>query len=173
MSALPVNIFQKLFGKAENGGETPEFKAFLNASVAGLQLQTDAHQNIWGLGRSERWSLSMDAGELVFNFPNMVARTPAQIIGTYDSADGSWLWAWANPSIPESLTRDARKVQDYGVEHQIHRLTARKWKAGESDGWQMTALACRLCAANGAYRGPAGSTFVFITFGEVQLSKVV
>jgi hypothetical protein len=35
----------------------------------------------------------------------------------------------------------------------------------------MTALAVKLCDAQGAYRGPSGSSYVFMTFGEVQLSK--
>jgi hypothetical protein len=39
------------------------------------------------------------------------------------------------------------------------------------DGWHMAALANRLCERNGVYRGPAGTTFVFFTFGQVQLSK--
>jgi hypothetical protein len=39
------------------------------------------------------------------------------------------------------------------------------------DAWRMTALANRLCGSNGAYRGPAGKTIVFMTFGEIQLEK--
>jgi hypothetical protein len=33
------------------------------------------------------------------------------------------------------------------------------------------ALACMLCEAQGAYRGPAGAARVFFTFGKVTLSK--
>jgi hypothetical protein len=35
----------------------------------------------------------------------------------------------------------------------------------------MAAFAVKLCAAQGAYRGPAGSTYIFMTFGEVKLTK--
>jgi len=35
----------------------------------------------------------------------------------------------------------------------------------------MAALANRLCETNGVYRGPAGSTFVFFTFGEIEISQ--
>jgi hypothetical protein len=36
----------------------------------------------------------------------------------------------------------------------------------------MAAVAVKLCGAQGAYRGPASENlFVFMTFGEVQLSK--
>ena len=41
----------------------------------------------------------------------------------------------------------------------------------EDEAWEFTALACQLCRAQGAYRGPAGTALVYMTFGEVTLSK--
>jgi len=35
----------------------------------------------------------------------------------------------------------------------------------------MAALACKLCEAQGVYRGPAGTAFVFMTFGTVELNS--
>jgi hypothetical protein len=101
----------------------------------------------------------------------MQAVSPAQIIGTYNSEDHTWLWAWANPSIDEKLQLDARKVQKYGEEHQIERLTRSKWVGTEDDAWGMVALAVKLCNEQGGYRGPAGETKVYIAFGKVMLSK--
>ena len=48
---------------------------------------------------------------------------PAQIIGTYNSEDHTWLWAWANSSIEEKLQADARQLLKYGEENHIDRLT--------------------------------------------------
>jgi len=92
-------------------------------------------------------------------------------LGTYNSQDQTWLWAWANPSIDEKLKADALKVRKYGEEHHIDRLTKSKWKGTEDDAWAMAALAVKLCGEQGAYRGPAGTTYVFIAFGEVKLSR--
>jgi hypothetical protein len=50
-------------------------------------------------------------------------------------------------------------------------LINQKIECGEDDAWQMTALACKLANAQGAYRGPMGSTLVFLTFGEPKLTK--
>ncbi|HXT40555.1 MAG TPA: hypothetical protein VN887_11115 [Candidatus Angelobacter sp.] len=169
-----MSIFRRPFGRGDgndDGGETPEFKAFLEGSVEGLRLQTGAHQGTWHFGKEERWDFSQDTGELVFTFPDKIVRAPSQIIGSFDSRTGTWMWAWANSSISESLTRDSLRVRQYGEQNHILRLTSPEWSAEEMDAWHMTALACRLCCSNGAYRGPAGTTFVFITFGEVQLSK--
>ena len=169
-----MTIFKKLFGRSasrEAEGETPEFKAFLDGSMEALQGMTSLHHSAWRFGEEDRWDFSQDTGELVFAYPDLVVRAPAQIVGTFDSQAGTWMWAWANPSIAESLARDAARVREYGEEHGIRRLTLPKWAGAETDAWHMAALACRLCEANGAYRGPAGTTFVFFTFGEAQISK--
>jgi len=159
------------YSKPDGDGEPPDFAAFLEGSVEGLRLQTEGHQNIWQFGRAERWDFDQNSGELVFTFPDKIVKAPAQIIGTFDGTTSTWLWAWANQSIDGVLKRDALRVLEYGKEHGIARLTTAKWKADEMDGWRMTALANRICSSNGAYRGPAGATLVFMTFGEVQLTK--
>ena len=156
-------------------GETrlpPDFSTLQKVSLEELELKTRAHVEGWGLGSSDRWDLSQDTGELTFTFADGVrAVAPAQIIGTYNSEDQTWLWAWANPSIDEKMRKDALKVREYGKKHGVERLTKAKWKAAEKDAWAMAALAVKLCGEQGAYRGPAGSTYVFIAFGEVKLSK--
>ena len=58
-----------------------------------------------------------------------------------------------------------------GEEHGIAALTTRKLECDEAEAWEFTALACKLCDAQGGYRGPAGSTLIFMTFDDVQLSS--
>ncbi|HJQ31492.1 MAG TPA: hypothetical protein VJ866_04920 [Pyrinomonadaceae bacterium] len=41
----------------------------------------------------------------------------------------------------------------------------------EEDAWAMTAPGVKLCGEQGAYRGPAGETKVFIAFGPVTMKK--
>lgn len=166
-----MSFFKKLFGSKSDTDESPEFKALLEGSLEGLRLQTAAHQNMWRFGQSERWDFTQDSGELIFTFPETTVRAPAQIIGSIDNTNKTWLWAWANPSITTALTQDSVQIRNYGQQNQIKRLTTASWPAEEMDGWQMAALANRLCKSNGVYRGPAGSAFVFFTFGQIQINK--
>jgi len=150
----------------------PDFPTLQKVAIQELELKTDAHRAVWGLDRIQRWNLSQDSGELVFSLAGgMKATAPAQIIGTFNTDDHTWLWAWANPSIDDKLKTDALKVRKYGEEHHLDRLTQPKWVGKEKDAWAMVALAVKLCDEQGAYRGPAGPTNVFIAFGEVTLSK--
>jgi uncharacterized protein DUF6882 len=148
-----------------------DFATLQKLSIEELQLKTEAHK-AWGLDKILRWDFKQSSGELELLLPEgMKAVSPAQIIGTYNSEDHTWLWAWANPSVEEKLQADARQLLKYGEEHHIDRLTKRKWVGTEEDAWAMAALAVKLCGKQGAYRGPSGATKVFMVFGEVTLTK--
>lgn len=169
-----MSIFKKRFGRESKKAadvEAPGIKAFIEGSMEGLQILTGAHQRMWQFGEEEYWEFSQDTGELVFTFPDKIVRALAQIIGTFDSEAGTWMWSWANPSISEYLTRDAVRVRDYGKQYRIPQFTSEKWPAEEIDCWHMAAVACRICGSNGAYRGPSGTTYVFFTFGEAKIKK--
>lgn len=127
----------------------------------------------WGLGSFEQWDVDQETGLLVFtNADGTQAECPVQIIESFNTNDNTWLWAWDNPSILEPLLRVVLKVKDYGEKHQIESLTTRTWVGEESDAWAMTALAMKLCNAQGGHREPAaGSTHVFMTFRKVKISK--
>jgi len=149
-----------------------DFATLQKLSIEELKLKTDAHRAVLGLDRIKRWDLDQDTGELVFSLADgMKASAPAQIIGTYNTEDHTWLWAWANSSIEDKLKTDALKLRKYGEEHHVDRLTQQKWVGTEDDAWAMVAVAVKLCGEQGGYRGPAGATHVFIAFGETKLSK--
>jgi hypothetical protein len=170
MNCCLALVLVMAFGQTETKLPS-DFSTLLTMSNEELKIKTEAHKQAWGLGKIKRWDLSQDSGRLTFSLPDgMKAVCPAQIIGTWNSEDHTWLWAWANPSINEKLKVDALKVRKYGEEHHIDRLTQSKWVSTEDDAWAMTALAVKLCGEQGAYRGPASATYVFIAFGEVTLS---
>jgi hypothetical protein len=160
-----------IFGQAQTKLPS-DFATLQKLSMKELKLKTDAHKQAWGLDKITRWDLSQDSGKLIFSLPEgFKAECPAQIIGTYNSEDHTWLWAWANPSIDDKLKVDALKLRKYGEEHHLDRLTTSKWVGTEDDAWSMAAVAVKLCREQGAYRGPSGATRVFIAFGEITLSK--
>ena len=156
---------------ASSKSASPEFSALLNQSMEELRMKTAGHDSAWGIGEAN-WSVDQDIGEIVFTTPRgLTAMAPVQVIGTYNTDDGTWLWAWDNPSIEGPLREHAIKVRQYGEQNGISALTTRKTSCTEDEAWELAALACKLCEAQGAYRGPAGATRVLMTFGKVRLSK--
>lgn len=148
------------------------FKDLLKKSMAELQLKTQAHRELWGLGSYDQWNLNQDDGLLVFsNKDGGTAYASAQIIGTFDSTNNTWRWAWANESIVDTLKKDSLTVKEYGEKHKIDKLITPEWTGTEDDAWNMTAFAMMLCNQQGAYKGPSGTTYIFITFGPVKIKK--
>lgn len=142
--------------------------AFVEQSLAGLQAQTSAHDAVFGLGQAD-WRADLNAGTVMFTNERYRAVAPLQIIGTYDTQEGSWLWGWDHPSVPEALAVHAGLVRQFAQEHGLGSLLTRSLHCSEDEVWAFAALANRLAGAQGAYRGPAGTTLVMMTFGPVEL----
>lgn len=149
-------------------GEALDFESLLRDSMDELMARTQSHQEEWAFGTEEEWLLDQDAGQLTFKFPGRSSITPVQIIGTFNTQNATWLWAWANPLIADHLKADSLRLREYGEQWGIQRLTAPEWTAQESDCWYMAALACRLFGGQGAYRGPAADSHTIMVFGEVS-----
>jgi hypothetical protein len=144
----------------------------LAQSMEELRHKTEAHAAAWGLGKTDRWDVDLDAGLIMFTNDGQVASALVQVVGTYDQLDGAWLWSWANPSIPGPLTVDARRAYEFGIEHGLKSFTDRRVLCDEVNAWEFTATACHLANAQGAYRGPSGTTMVFMTFGDVSTQLI-
>jgi hypothetical protein len=148
------------------------FEQLKKDSMQELRLKTQANTG-FGLGKFDHWDLDQSAGLLVFsNADGSTAKCPAQVVGTYNSADHSWLWAWANPSVIDSLKTDSLKVKNYGERNGFKQLTQSAWEGSVTDAWSMAAIACKVSESQGIYQGPGEDNLsVFISFGKVELGK--
>ena len=148
-----------------------QIDAVFTRAREGLKAQTAAHIGSWHMDGAT-WDVDLDAGVITFvNKRGWKIRAPVQVIGTRSLADGTWLWGWDHPSIPADRAADARLVRAFGEKQRLAALTTRKIEASEDEAWDFTALAAYLSGANGAYRGPTGQAQVFMTFGQLTISK--
>lgn len=145
------------------------YAQLLERSIEALHTKTAAHDALWHIGEAA-WAVDQDAGTITFTRADGISAVcPVQIVGTYNTLDGTWLWGWDHPSVAPALQAHAHAVYAYGTNAGIARLTTRKLTCSEEEAWEFAALACELCDAQGAYRGPSGTVLVFMTFGEVTL----
>jgi hypothetical protein len=120
-----------------------EYRALIERSMEELRLKTAAHDSGWGLDAAD-WAVDQDTGLITFTGTKMTATAPAQIIGTYNTQDGTWLWGWDHPSVEDNMAEHARRVHAYGEQHGITDLTTRKLACDERQAWEFTALTCHL-----------------------------
>jgi hypothetical protein len=162
-----MGFLNALFGPAR----PPEHYTYLlKQSLEGLKLAQQAHEGAWRINECVG-QVDQARGTVAFTRSDgsLQAQAPVQIIGTYLTTEGSWLWSWDNPAIQPALQLHAQRVYDYGKEFGIADLITRKLHATEDQAWLWTALAFKLNGAQGAYRGPDGPGFVYVTFGAVTV----
>lgn len=167
-----MGLFDRIFsGNKSKSSDPPEFRQLCEKAVNCVQALTNAHEGVWHIGEAA-WGADLEAGTITFDSPNgMHVEAPVQIIGTYNTDEGSWLWGWDHPSVPPPLDQHARLVLEYGEEKGVPDLTTRKLQCIDKRCWELTAVACLLAEAQGAYIGPSGPTLVYMTFGKIKLSK--
>ena len=136
-----------------------------------IALKTQLFHKIFGDEHYD-WSVDLDAGTIIFTSPTKMVSAPVQVIGTYNRLDHTFLWGWDHPSVPEPSGADARLARQFGQLRDLPLFTTRIVECSEEQAWSFTAVALYLSGAQGAYRGPAGSTMVFMTFGEMTISPI-
>jgi len=141
--------------------------ALFERALAELQAKTEANVARWGIGD---WDVDLERGVIGFaTRDGGRVQADVQVIGTYVAARESWMWGWDHPSVPAPIAAHARLVRDFGQRQGLLTMQRRVVEGlGADMAWGFTALAAHLAGAAGAYRGPTGGTFVFMTHGTLR-----
>jgi len=106
-----MGFLGRLFGGGA-GGDPPAVRSLVEQSMEELRVKTAAHDAGWRLGEAD-WNVDQDAGTIVFTRRDgITAIGPVQIIGTYNTKDGTWLWGWDHPSVEPALQEHAGRVRE-------------------------------------------------------------
>jgi len=151
------------------GASLASWQDLLDTCCAALQAKQDALSERFDLWRHERWDWDQDRAEIVFSndgVPAVVATVA--FAGSLSTHSHTWKWSWANESLSSAVVGAMARVRDYGEALDRPHLTVPIWPADQSDGWAMTAVAAHLLNADGAYRTPSDSGFVFMLLSDVH-----
>lgn len=97
------------------------------------------------------FELDLETGDLELQFAEGVPlNVVAQIAGTF-SDDGTFMWGWGHPSVPQPLQQAAWAAQRYGERQEIDDLLTRGGKATRKKAEEYTAIAAYLAHADGVF----------------------
>lgn len=147
----------------------PGYETFRSESVDYLKARIEHAKERFGIGDFPRYEYDLFRGEIWWSevdAPKIRGRVT--IVGSISTKSNTWLWAWANPHFSDVPLGDIKKVQEFGSRESIAKLTKPKWNAEEVDGWEMTAIAARLLEAEGAYRSPSETGFLFLLYDRLE-----
>lgn len=116
------------------------------------------------------WNVDQEAGLIEFQRTDgALVRAPVQIIGSWNPRNDMFTWGWDHPSVHTRCRADAERTRWFGDKHDMDDLTRRQVRVSEADAWRMTAVAMKVNAAQGVYRGPTEGPVVFMTLGALRL----
>ena len=102
------------------------------------------------------YRLNLKKGRIVLQFddaPELAA--DAQVAGTW-SDDGSWMWAWGHPDVPQSMQQAAWAVQQFGERQEIEELLTRGGPTEEERVRDYLAICAYISDADGVFLGDHG-----------------
>ena len=109
------------------------------------------------IANASDYRLNLKKRRIIFSFEGREDITAdAQIAGTL-SDDGSFMWAWGHPDVPENMQPAAWAVQQFGERQEIEELLTRggDWDAAKID--EMLAICAYISDADGIFIGDHGA----------------
>lgn len=146
------------------------FQSSISEWLGHLEETNSKLSEACGLSKWKRWDWDMESEELVFSnddMPGVVAKVA--FVGTYSGNSETWMWAWANSSLPDKVRASLRPVKDEGARSGFLKLAAAHWPATDCDGWHMTAFALQVLGGIGAYRTPTDDGHIYMVILDAEL----
>jgi len=117
-------------------------------------------------GRRYEWDLH----HAVLLFPSDIDTVAADlcVIGSISESEGTFLWAWANDSLPEESKRGLDHVREFGRVNNLTRLIEAEWPGGSADGLEMAAAAARILDAEGVWVAPMNDVTMYFALRNIR-----
>ncbi|GAM98801.1 hypothetical protein U91I_02437 [alpha proteobacterium U9-1i] len=121
---------------------------------------------------SAPWTVNQQQGLIEFERKDgAIVTAPVQIIGAWNPRNSLFTWGWDHPSVHTRLRADAERTRWFGDKHDLPELVERSQRMSEMEAWRLTAVAMKVNAAHGAYRGPTDGPVVFMTLGAPKVRE--
>src|SRR5579864_4700912 len=151
---------------------TPErYSEFRHEAIHELIHLNELRNQEFNLSGWPRWDYELGHGTLTFSeegVPKVLATI--QAIGNTSISGGTWMWAWANRSLPASVIQAVLEVRAFGETESVAELTQAELPDDESLGWAMTAIAAKVLKAKGAYRCPGENGFLYVVYSLIDFA---
>jgi hypothetical protein len=151
--------------------DAEQFAAYRHEAVHQLMELNEGCEKTHRISSWPRWDYNFDAGTLTFSengVPKVIATI--QVIGSTSISGGTWMWAWANESLPATVTEAVRRVRAFGQEENLAQLTQECLPDDENLGWGMSAVAAKILRSKGAYRCPGDNGFVYVVYSSLRFA---
>ncbi|WP_442678475.1 DUF6882 domain-containing protein [Sphingomonas sp. ASY06-1R] len=141
----------------------PELEALLPAACDWIADQNQSLARQYGVGLETSFLFDQEDGTLTLAFKGgrkLVAR--AQVLGSFDPSDRSFLWGWANASLQPGLTRAVAALRDQPPAAGDNVFATPRHQVSFDNLTALLALAGQTIGADGLYRAIGDSLSLFL-----------
>lgn len=147
---------------------SPDLVQLIAISSIEVTSKNDVARARWGVGTADRWSADLAQGEITFHFPDRSITGPVQVLGTWSRESETWLWGWANESLPPSVTQASAVTREYGKTHGLQALNEAKLGASAELSDDLASVSVELGELAGMYRAPSQTGFIWLGFTDFE-----
>jgi hypothetical protein len=121
--------------------------------------------------KTTSWEWKLSSAEIVFRKgERTVLAARLQVVGSL--ARGRWLWAWANPSLPEIVFKAAREMVALGRDEGFTQLTTPEFACSEDDAQGLALVVAARSNASAMFSDQQGGKTVFVILHDVRAIQV-
>ena len=121
-------------------------------------------------GAPYHWHL--DPPALEFKRPFDYVQADLCCIGSVSQQEDSFLWSWANDSIPPCAKVGIDRVRAFGQRHGLSLLATASWQGGRAEGLEMLALSGRILNADGVWIAPGDDVTMFFALSDFRCTNL-
>ncbi len=137
-------------------------------AVALMEARNRAFMDKFALaGQPFRWNLA--AAQIAFIAADSAVVADLCMVGSISTCEKTFLWAWANETIPAKARERLGDVRAFGEAHDLHLLTIAEWPATRAEGLEMLAAAGRIMDADGVFIDSAGDLTMFFVLHRFRI----
>ena len=129
------------------------------AAAAALNRQWQSRFEL----ESAKYHWDLDRCEILFEAGGRRVSAQICVVGTSSALEGSFLWGWANESLPRLATHKLEAVRRFGEEHRLSLLTMAEHQGGMAQGKECVAISARILQAEGIFIDTVGDVTMFLT----------
>ena len=149
-----------------------DFDGLVEMAINHVQALQAGHNGGWGMDKATNYDIDLNAGTITFFLPGGTpAKADAQLLGTWNPNDQTFLWGWDHPSAPPGTAVAAAALRDHAQANGIESLSSSQTTCVLESCFGLAATAILAGDLQGIYRIDAGGPWAYFGFGSVTLSS--
>lgn len=113
----------------------------------------------------------MNSGVITFRNANHTVCADICVVGSTSISEGTFLWSWANETIPHISKERIYEVRTFGETHDLPLLVDAEWPGTKEDGLEMLTVSSRILDAEGAWVAPVGDVTLLFALLNFNLEN--